>query len=148
MANGRQGRGKRDASREPGGFVAMPWLVLDSTAYLNLSHTARSLLLELARQLRPDNNGRLLASRAHLLKRGWRSADVIDRAKRELLNAELIVETVKGHRPNKASWFAVTWRHLDHHPGYDSGVRTTFRRGAYSRSQNAALSPSDGAKAM
>ena len=144
MANGRRGRSKRDLSREPGGFVAMPWRVMDSKAYQNLSHTARSLLLELARQLRPDNNGQLLASRAHLLKRGWRSADVIDRAKRELLNAELIVETVKGHRPNKASWFAVTWRLLDHHPSYDPGVQSTFRRGAYSRIQNAAFSPSGG----
>jgi hypothetical protein len=52
-----------------------------------LGHPARSLLLELARQFVRDNNGRLLASRAYLAKRGWKSADVIDRAKRELLEA-------------------------------------------------------------
>jgi hypothetical protein len=142
MANGRAGRTKGDRGRDAGGFVALPWSVLDSPAYVLLSHPARSLLLELARQFVRDNNGRLLASRAFLAKRGWKSADVIDRAKRELLEAGFIVETVKGHRPNKASWFAVTWRLLDPHPGYDPGVSATFERGAYRK--NAVLSPSGG----
>jgi len=142
MANGRAGRTKGDTGREAGGFVALPWAVLDSPAYALLSHPARSLLLELARQFVRDNNGRLLASRAFLAKRGWRSADVIDRAKRELLDAGFIVETVKGHRPNKASWYAVTWRQLDRHPGHDPGVSATFERGAYRK--NAGLSPAGG----
>jgi hypothetical protein len=142
MANGRTGRTKGDRGRDAGGFVALPWSVLDSPAYALLGHPARSLLLELARQFVRDNNGRLLASRAHLAKRGWKSADVIDRAKRELLEAGFIVETVKGHRPSKASWYAVTWRLLDPHPGYDPGVKATFERGAYRK--NAVLSPSGG----
>jgi hypothetical protein len=142
MANGRAGRIKGDRGRDAGGFVALPWAVLDSPAYARLGHPARSLLLELARQFVRDNNGRLLASRAYLAKRGWKSADVIDRAKRELLEAGFIVETVKGHRPSKASWYAVTWRLLDPHAGYDSGVSATFERGAYRR--NASLSPSGG----
>lgn len=142
MANGRAGRTKGDRGRDAGGFVALPWSVLDSPAYALLGHPARSLLLELARQFVRDNNGRLLASRAYLAKRGWKSADVIDRAKRELLEAEFIVETVKGHRPSKASWYAVTWRLLDPHPGYDPGVSATFERGAYRR--NTALSPPGG----
>lgn len=145
MANGRAGRTKGDRGRDAGGFVALPWAVLDSPAYAGLGHPARSLLLELARQFVRDNNGRLLASRAYLAKRGWKSADVIDRAKRELLEAGFIVETVKGHRPNKASWYAVTWRLLDSHPGYDAGVSASFERGAYRR--NAALSPAGGTDA-
>ena len=74
---------------------------------------ARALLFELARQFVRDNNGRFLASGAYLAKRGWKSADVITRAKRELLDAGFLFETVKGHRPNKASCYAVTWRTLD-----------------------------------
>lgn len=144
MSNGRNGRIKGDRGRESGGFIAVPWSVLDSPAYLRLGHPARSLLFELARQFVRDNNGRLLASRAFLAKRGWNSADVINRAKRELLEAGFIVETVKGHRPNKASWYAVTWRLLDDHAGYDPGVRATFERGAYRRGQNAWLSPPPG----
>ena len=143
MANGRNRGQKGDSGRDTGGFIALPWSVLDCPAYSRLSHPARSLLLELARQFVRDNNGRLLASAAYLSKRGWRSADVITRAKRELIAAGFIHETVMGHRPNKASWYAVTWRALDRLPGYDAGAAEAFHRGAY---QNATLRPSHGAE--
>lgn len=141
MANGRNSGRRGDSGRDSGGFVALPWSVLDCPAYAALSHPARSLLMEIARQIVRDNNGRLLASAAHLSKRGWNSADVITRAKRELLAAGFIHETVMGHRPNKASWYAVTWRALDRLPGYDDGAAQTFVRGAY---QNAGLRPPHG----
>lgn len=141
MANGRNSGRKGDSGRDSGGFVALPWSVLDCPSYARLSHPARSLLFELARQFVRDNNGRLLASAAYLSKRGWKSADVITRAKRELIAAGFIHETVMGHRPNKASWYAVTWRALDKLPGYDAGAAETFRRGAY---QNAPLRPPRG----
>ncbi len=145
MANGRNPKRRgQDTSRDPGGFVALPWSVLDSRAYLGLSHPARALLLEVARQLHGDDNGRLLLSRAHLLPRGWKSADVIQRAKQELLDAELIFETVKGQRPNKASWYAVTWHSLSKLDGFDHGAASAFVRGAYRR--NAPLIPSRGTK--
>jgi hypothetical protein len=118
-------------SRDAGGFVALPWAVLDSAAYQALGHPAKALLLEFARQYVRDNNGRLLASMAYLKDRGWRSNDVINRAKKELLEAGFIHETAKGQRPNKASWYAVTWAALDRIPGYDTGVAETFQRGAY-----------------
>ncbi len=113
MANGRNKTGKVDTGRDSGGFVALPWSVMDCPAYARLSHPAKALLLEVARQWVRDNNGRLLASGAYLAKRGWKSADVITRAKRELIAAGFLFETVMGHRPNKASWYAVTWRALD-----------------------------------
>lgn len=90
-------RSKRDAGRDGGGFVALPWSVLDCPAYARLSHPARGLLFEFARQFIRDNNGRLLASYAHLAPRGWTSKDVITRAKSELLDAGFIFETAKGH---------------------------------------------------
>ena len=134
-------RTKGDTGRDAGGFIALPWSVMDCPAYMALSHPARSLLMEIARQFVRDNNGRLLASSAHLAKRGWTSTDVITRAKRELLAAGFIHETVKGHRPNKASWYAVTWRTLDRLPGYDEGAAQTFVRGAF---KNASLRPFHG----
>lgn len=135
-----------DRNRDSGSFVALPWAVLDSSAYMNLSHPAKALLLEIARQHVRDNNGRLLASRAYLKKRGWNSADTISRALRELLEAKLIHQTVQGHRPNKASWFAVTWRSLDRLNGYDHGAVESFERSAYAKvnPQNARLRPSRG----
>lgn len=146
MANARNPKRKgHDTSRDQGGFVALPWSVLDCHAYARLSHPAKALLLELARQFVRDNNGRLLASRAYLAKRGWHSPDVIARAKRDLLEAGFIHETVTGHRPNKASWYAVTWRALDKLPGYDAGASEGFMRGAYQQTaplKNASLRPS------
>lgn len=122
---------KFSGGRISGGFLAFPWSVLDSTAWYDLSHVARSLLVDMARQYRGTNNGQLLLSRAHLSKRGWNSSDTITRAKRELLASGLIFETVKGHNPNKASWYALSWRDLDRHPGYDDGAFEAFKRGAY-----------------
>ncbi len=122
---------RKGAARDPGGFVAVPWVVLDSAAYQGLSHPAKSLLLEFARQYHGDDNGRMVVTLAHLQPRGWTSNDTISRAKKELLDAGLIFETCKGGRPNKASWYACTWWALDKLDGYDAGVTAVFRRGAY-----------------
>ena len=133
MANGRGDRSRIDKGRDPGRFIGLPVSVLESAAYLGLSASARSLLIELALQFHGDDNGRMLLSRAYLKTRGWKSSDMIDKGKRELLDAELIFETVKGHRPNKASWYAMTWRRLDKLPGFDHGVERAFEQGAYKR---------------
>lgn len=124
-----------DESREPGRYIALTASVLNSQAYINLSHTAKALLIEVAMQRTGGNNGRLLLSMRHLASRGWHSADVVTRAKRELIDAGLIYQTVQGHRPNKASWFAVTWYSLDKLPGYDAGAVEGFRRGMYNTFQ-------------
>lgn len=137
-------RNKAKSSREGGSFVALPTVVLNSAAFISLSHPAKALLLEFALQNRDDNNGRLLCSMRHLRLRGWRSADVVTRAKRELLDAGFIYETVKGHRPNKASWYAVTWYGLARIHGYDHGAFSGFERGAYRKNQS--LIPIAGAK--
>jgi hypothetical protein len=126
-----RGRGRIDTSRDGGGFVALPWSVLDCPAYGRLSHPARSLLWEIARQIGKDNNGRLLCSKNYLAPRGWTSSDVITRAKRQLIAAGFVHEMVRGCRPNKAAWLAVTWRSLDKLRGYDEGSEASFVRGAY-----------------
>lgn len=122
---------RRDSGRDAGGFVALPWAVLDCPAYQALSMHARALLLEMARQYVRDNNGRLLASRAYMGARGWKSADMLTKAKRELLEGGFLFETVRGHRPHKASWYALTWQTLDSHPGFDPGAAAAFKRSAY-----------------
>lgn len=122
---------KGGTGREGGRFIALPHSVMESPAYLRLSHHARALLLEFAFQYRGDDNGRLLCSGNYLAARGWNSNDTITKAKRELLEAGFIHETVKGHRPNKASWYAVTWQTLDRLDGYDPEAAKSFRRGAY-----------------
>jgi len=128
MAKGSRYKGQK---RDSGGFVALPWAVLDSDAYMGLSPHAKALLLEFARQLRGDNNGMLLCSRAYLATRGWNSSDMITKCKNELLAAKLVHQTVMGCRPNRASWYAVTWISLDKLDGYDHDLAATFERGAY-----------------
>ena len=145
MGRDKAQRAAKGGGRDSGGFVALPWSVLDSSAYRALSHPARSLLIEFARQYVRDNNGRLLASTKFLKNRGWNSADVIHRAKRELLEAGLIYETVKGHRPNKASWYAITWQGLDKDSRYDAGAWEGWRH-ARSGYKNTLLIPSNGTK--
>ena len=142
MANGRNKFSKGDLGRDSGGFIALPWSVLDCPAYARLSMHARALLLEVARQFVRDNNGRMLLSRAYMAKRGWKSMDMLNKCKAELLEAGFIFQTVQGHRPNKASWYAVTWRVLDKLSGYDAGAALLFKRGAYQN--GASLNPPHG----
>ncbi len=130
MGRDRKQRGQ-DTSRDAGGFCALPWVVLDSAAYLNLSFPAKALLVELDRQYVRDNNGRLLASRAYLGRRGWKSPETISRALSELLASRLIFQTVQGGFPNRASWYAVSYRTLDRIQGFDAGAASSFVRGAY-----------------
>lgn len=144
MSNGRNPRARLriDRNRDAGGFIALPWSVVDSPSYENLSHPARSLLIELARQYVRDNNGQLVASRRFMARRGWRSADTLTRARRELIDAGFIFEMVKGRRPNRATWFALSWFTLDSHRDYDEGAAALFERGAYRK--NTLLKPSGG----
>ena len=147
MANGRNKNSKGDSGRDSGGFIALPWSVLDCPSYARLSMHSRALLLEVARQFVRDNNGRLLLSRAYMATRGWKSMDMLNKCKAELIEAGFIFQTVQGHRPNKASWYAVTWRALDKLPGYDDGAERCFERGAYQKIQlinGASLRPPHG----
>lgn len=156
-------------ARDGSQFFALPYDVLDAPRYRSLPHPARALLLELGRQLGPGNNGQLRLGAAKLRPRGWKSSDTLNRAKQALLEKGFIFETVKGHRPNKASWYAVTWHALAPHAGYDPGAARAFERGAYRRDvplvdrkkakgyeaantrstqrpENAALCPAEGAR--
>ena len=123
-------RHDRRSKRDGGRFVALPHTVLDSNAYLSLSSSAKALLVDIARQYGGSNNGKLLICEKALKPRGWASSATVHKAKRELLDAGLLHETRKGHKPNKASWFALTWQTLDWNPEMDI-PRSGFERGAY-----------------
>ena len=121
------GKDKRDG----GAFVSVPLSVLNSRAYLKASSHARMLLFDLLAQYRGENNGDLCAAWKFMQPRGWRSEETLGKAKRELLDLELIVETRKGARPNKASLYALTWYALDLCGGKLEMKPQAFPRGAY-----------------
>lgn len=92
---------------------------MDGQAFQGAGHTARSLLYELMRQLSGRNNGHLQLSSGWLRKRGWHSADVVQRAKGELLERGLIVLTRQGGLNCGPSLYAVTWLHISNFVGLD-----------------------------
>jgi hypothetical protein len=102
------------AKRERGQFLALPRAVLESPAYLGLSPYAVKLLVDLGVQYNGTNNGDLCAVWKFMRRRGWRSQETLAKAKRELLEVQLVVETRKGGRPNRASLYALTFFHLDY----------------------------------
>lgn len=123
----KEGKEKRDG----GAFMLVPLSVLNSRAFIEASPYARMLLLDLFMQYRGDNNGDLCAAWKFMRPRGWRSEETLQKAKRELIDLGLIVETRKGARPNKASLYAVTWCALDHCGGKLDISPQSFARGAY-----------------
>lgn len=117
--------------RDSGGHVAIPFAVLNGMAYISLSAHARMLLVDFAAQYRGDNNGDLCAAWKIMKLRGWKSEDTLAKAKAELLEARLIVETRKGARPNKCSLYGLTWYALDNCGGKLEITAQSFPRGAY-----------------
>lgn len=128
---------KRDGGG--GAILIMPHCVLNSAAYLSLSGRSIKLLYDLAMQYNTYNNGALLASwRFMSERRGWTSADQLAKAKAELIDKSLIVQTVQGLLPNKASWYGLTWLALDNIKGLEI-TANEWPRGSYSRWQKVDL---------
>ena len=94
-------------------YIQLYYYILNCPAYRSLSHPARSLLIDIAKQYNGNNNGDLCTTMSILKPLGWRSHDVVDRAKAELLERGFIQETRKGKRPNIASLYAITWQPLN-----------------------------------
>lgn len=119
------------AKRDGGAFFTVPAAVLNGAAYIGLNAHARMLLFDLLAQYNGSNNGDLGVAFSLMKPRGWRSEHTLLDAKRDLLEAGLIVETRKGARPNKASLYAVTWHALDECDGKLDISTQSFPRGAY-----------------
>lgn len=117
--------------RDGGAFITLPLSVLNGAAFLGLNSHARMLLFDLAAQYRGDNNGDLCMAFKVMKLRGWKSEPTLNKAKRALLAAGLIVEARKGARPNKCALIALTWYALDDCGGKLDISPRSFPRGAY-----------------
>lgn len=127
--NTKEARQKRDGIHGP--IMLIPHVVLNSLAYKTLSGSAKGLLNDLAMQYNTYNNGGLLASWRYMSEqRGWTSNGALAKAKKELIEHCLIVQTVQGLRPNKASWYGLTWYALDQLDGLEISPQV-WPRGAY-----------------
>jgi hypothetical protein len=110
--------------REPGQFVTFPQAVLHSPAFKRLSAHAVKLLLDLLSQFKGNNNGDLCAAWKLMEKRGWKSRETLNKARKELLSEDLITLTRQGGM-HQASLYAVTFRKIDPCEGKSLEVRPT-----------------------
>ncbi|MGC2456702.1 MAG: hypothetical protein WA435_01745 [Gallionellaceae bacterium] len=116
MAEKRQ---KRPIEAIDGLYGAIPYTVLDSVAFMGASYPARALLFDLMRQHSGANNGHLHLSFSWLASRGWKSRDVIQRARTELIERNLLIQTRQGGLNIGASRYAVTWLKISNFVGLD-----------------------------
>jgi len=124
-------RQKRPIEAISGQYSAIPHQVLDSIAFKGLGHPAKALLFELMRQHTGKNNGHLQLSFAWLAnKRGWKSREVIQRAKHELIERGLVILTRQGGLNAGASQYAVTWISISNFVGLDIQQRS-YHPGAW-----------------
>jgi hypothetical protein len=116
--------------RDGGAFVPVPCVVLNSVAYVGLSAHGRMLLFDLLATYNGRNNGTLACPFSQMKARGWKSEETLAKAKRELIARKLIHETRMGARPNRVSYYAVTFYELDEDSRLEVTARS-FPRGAW-----------------
>ncbi|MEY4593018.1 MAG: hypothetical protein RIR18_1913 [Pseudomonadota bacterium] len=90
-------------------YAAIEHRVIDSEAYANLTFSARSLLVLIARQLSKDNNGHLQATFSYLHRFGFDSERTLARGIAELIAHGMIYRTRSGGYQQGPSKYAVTW---------------------------------------
>lgn len=98
--------------REAGGFAAIPHCLLQSSVFAGLSAHAIKLLMDLAAQFKGFNNGDLCLAWSLMEKRGWKSRDTLTKARRELLDTDLVVVTRYGDR-KRPNLYALTFFAID-----------------------------------
>ena len=124
LASSRTMKGNNDTQS----FAGIPRKVIRHPDYHKLNGNAVKLLVDLAFQYRGKNNGNLTTAFSVLSKRGWNSRQTIDRAKRQLVENELIVETRPGRFNNpggRCALYALTWESIDECPGKNLEVKST-----------------------
>ena len=93
-------------------FVMMPHHVLGHDNFRTLSPRATKFVMDLLAQYRGNNNGDFCATLKTMRERGWNSSDQLHKAKRELIEKDVIMVTRQGGL-NKANLYAVTWFPID-----------------------------------
>ncbi len=89
-------------------YEAIEHRVIDSTSYADLTYSARSLLILIARQLTKGNNGHLQATFSYMRRFGF-SENTLSRAIRKLISHGMIYRTRSGGYQQGAAQYAVTW---------------------------------------
>lgn len=113
-----------------GGYGAIPWTVLDSVSFKGASDKAKALLFALMRQHTGNNNGHLHLAKKWLYNQGWTCHENNSKARNELIERGLIVQTKWGGLNMGADLFALTWYDITNFVGLDITAKG-YSRGAY-----------------
>lgn len=116
--------------RVAGGYAAFPHSVFDSLSFSGASDKAKSLMLALIRQLNGVNNGHLQLTSKWLKSAGYTCPSNNIKARKELIERGLIVQTKFGGLNMGADLFAVTWLPITNPVGLDITMNG-FNQGAY-----------------
>ena len=113
-----------------GGYGAIPWTVIDSVSFKGASDKAKALLFALMRQHSGSNNGRLHLAKKWLYNQGWTCDENNRKARNELIERGLIVQTKWGGLNMGADLFALTWHDISNYVSLDISAKS-YSRGAY-----------------
>jgi hypothetical protein len=113
-----------------GGYGVIPWAVLDSVSFKGASDKAKALLFALMRQHTGNNNGHLHLAKDWLYNKGWTCHENNSKARKELIERGLIVQTKWGGLNMGANLFALTWYDITNYVGLDITAKG-YSRGAY-----------------
>jgi hypothetical protein len=113
-----------------GRYAAIPWVVIDSDSFKGASDKAKALLFALMRQHNGSNNGHLHLAKKWLYNQGWTCHENNTKARKELIERGLIVQTKWGGLNMGPDLFAVTWYDISNYIGLDITAKG-YSRGAY-----------------
>lgn len=114
-----------------GGFSALPYAVQDSPSFTGTTDKAKALLLALIRQVNGKNNGHLHLAPQWLKRQGYTSSSNY-KARDELIERGLIIQTRWGGLNNGANLYAVTWLPISNFAELEI-TTTDYQRGAWGR---------------
>lgn len=117
-----------------GGYAAIPWSVIDSVSFKGASDKAKALLFALMRQHSGNNNDRLQLAKKWLYNQGWTCHENNIKARNELIERGLIVQTKWGGLNMGADLFALTWHDITNYVGLDIAAKG-YAKGLYTLCQ-------------
>ncbi|MCL7939157.1 hypothetical protein M8009_02400 [Halomonas sp. ATCH28] len=115
-------RKKRERVSTPGGFLALPKLLMEQDDFRELSPSAMKVLMVLGSQYNGRNNGDLSATHSMMRDWGGMAEGTLSKALKELQDRKLIVksrENRRGREGARCALYALTWQTIDDCPGKD-----------------------------
>ncbi|XGA78585.1 hypothetical protein OR573_08580 [Halomonas sp. CH40] len=113
---------KRERVSTPGGFLALPKLLMEQRDFRELSPSALKVLMVLGSQYNGRNNGDLSATHSMMDDWGGMAKATLAKSLRELQDKNLIVKTREnrhGREGARCALFGLTWQTIDDCPGKD-----------------------------